>query len=72
MPGRGPTSESPTPPELGDYLGGIEFAVSRDDLIAHVAGAGAPEDVRQTIDALEAQDFDSLSALYEAVAGLSR
>ncbi len=72
MPDRGATSACPTPPELGVYLNGVEFPVGRDELISHVQDAGAPQDVRQTLEALEPGDFESKDALERAVAGLSR
>lgn len=72
MPERGPTSACPTPPELGRFLQGVEFPVGRDELLAHVQAEGAPVDVRQTLEALELQDFESREALQKAVDALSR
>jgi hypothetical protein len=65
-------SACPTPPELGDFLGGVEYPASRDELIAHVEGAGAPVDVRQVLEALEPQLFESAGSVERAVQGLSR
>jgi hypothetical protein len=72
MPERGETSECPTPPDLGRYLQAVEFPVGRDELLEYVEAAGAPEDVRQALEALEPQDFESVEAVQRAVEALSR
>lgn len=66
------SSDSPTPADLPQYLGGVDYPASRDELIEHAERSGAPEDVRETLEALEQQDFDSPAAVAEAVAQLSR
>lgn len=72
MPERGESSECPTPPDLRRYLHAVEFPVGRDELLEHVESAGAPEDVRQALEALEPQDFESVEAVQRAVEALSR
>lgn len=71
MPGRPEQSECPTPPDLGSFLAQMDFPVSKADLVAAAEREGS-EGVRQTLEALEPDTFDSPEALQAAVAQLSR
>lgn len=72
MPDRGETSPCPTPPELGDFLRGVEFPIGRDELLEQVEGTDAPQGVRQALEALEPQDFETPAEVQQAVDALSR
>lgn len=65
-------SECPSPAGLQDYLGGVDYPVSKEALVDHAERDGAPEDVRQTLEALDPADFDSPAAVRKAVEDLSR
>lgn len=69
---RGGTSDCPVPAGLERYLGGVDYPVSKEALLEHAEQEGAPEDVRQTLEALEPADFDSPAAVSKAVSDLSR
>lgn len=65
-------SPAPSPPDLGLYVAGADFPLSKTELLELAEERGAPEDVRQTLEALEPGDFASHAALDEAVRALSR
>ena len=71
MPGRPEQSECPTPPDLAGFLARVEFPASRSDLVALATGEGS-QSVRQTLEALEPEIFDSPAAVEAAVTQLSR
>ena len=66
------SSDAPTPPDLSAYLDGVTYPVSREDLVEHAERSGAPEDVRETLEALEQVEFESPAAVTKAVGELSR
>lgn len=53
------------------FLGTVEFPASREDLVSLADVRGAPEPVRDVLDALAPTDFESARAVREAVAELS-
>lgn len=65
-------SSCPTPPDLTDHLGKLEFPISKRELVERAEERDAPQDVRQALEALEPADFASRGELEEAVRSLSR
>ena len=54
------------PVQLQKYLGGIDYPVSKDDLLRHAEQNGADEEVRQTLQDLPADRFNSPNDVSEA------
>jgi hypothetical protein len=52
-------SDNPNPIELQRYLKGVDYPASRQDLIQWAEQEGAPEDLRSTLERLDADRFDS-------------
>lgn len=65
-------SASVPPTELQKYLRGVDYPASKETLVERAQEEGAPEPVRQTLEALPPQDFDSPAAVSKAVGELSR
>lgn len=68
----GERSPCPTAPALMAHIGAVDFPISKDDLLARADERGVPEEVRQTLEALEPVVFASGAELDEAVDALSR
>ena len=50
------------------YLSGVDYPVSKDDLIATAKEQGAPDDVIDALQALEGDSFDAPTAVSKGVA----
>ncbi|MDX2376741.1 DUF2795 domain-containing protein [Microbacterium sp. LRZ72] len=62
-------AENPTPIELQKYLGGVDYPVSRDDLLTTARDNGAPDDMLQALEQSGQDSFDSPTAVSSAVSG---
>lgn len=58
---------SNTPIEVQKYLGGVSYPASKDDLVRCAEQHDAPEDLRETLAGLPADQFDSPAAVSKAV-----
>ena len=62
-------AEKPTPIELQKYLGGVDYPVSKDDLVSTARDNGAPDDVVSALESSNEDSFDSPTAVSKAVSG---
>lgn len=62
-------AENPTPIELQKYLGGVDYPISKDDLVATARENGAPDDVLSALESSGESSFDSPTAVSHAVSG---
>lgn len=62
-------ADNPTPIELQKYLGGVDYPVSKDDLVATARDNGAPDDVVSALEGSNENSFDSPTAVSKAVSG---
>lgn len=60
-------SETPNPIQIQKYLSGIDYPVSKDDLVANAQEQGAPDDVLDTLRNLPGDSFDAPTAVSHAV-----
>jgi hypothetical protein len=56
--------------DLELYLGGLEYPVSRDELINHVRGQNAPEVIMLTLAQLPEMDFSSAADISMGLADI--
>jgi hypothetical protein len=54
------------PIQLQKFLGGIDYPVSKDELVEHAQGNGADDDVLETLRNLPADEFNSPNDVSEA------
>jgi hypothetical protein len=52
-------ADTPNPIQMQKYLSGVDYPVSKDDLIATAKDQGAPDDVISALEALEGDSFDA-------------
>ncbi|MBJ2122087.1 DUF2795 domain-containing protein [Arthrobacter sp. MSA 4-2] len=50
---------NPSPIDIQKALGGIDYPVSKDDLVKHAEGSGAGDEVMQTLRGLPDREYDS-------------
>jgi hypothetical protein len=62
-------ADAPNPIQMQKYLSGIDYPVSKDDLIATAKDQGAPDDVIEALQGLEGDSFDAPTAVSKGVAG---
>jgi hypothetical protein len=62
-------ADNPTPIELQKYLKGVEYPISKDDLVAAAQGNGAPEELVDALSGASADSFDSPTDVSSAVSG---
>lgn len=62
-------AEKPTPIELQKYLAGVDYPVSKEDLLSVARDNGAPQDVVDALESSDADSFDSPTAVSSAVSG---
>jgi hypothetical protein len=60
-------NSNPTPIELQKYLGGVDYPISKDDLLATAEGNGAPDDLLEALRGAGKDSFDSPVQVSEAV-----
>lgn len=58
------------PVQIQQYLGGVDYPCSKDDLVEHAREAGADEDVIDIIEGLPMDRFNSPNDVSEAISGL--
>ena len=58
------------PIQLQKYLGGLDYPVSKEDLVRRAQENGADNEVLQTLRSLPADDFNSPNDVSEAVGHL--
>jgi hypothetical protein len=61
-------AERPTPIELQKYLGGVDYPVSKDDLVDTARRNGAPDDIVQALQRAPGDSFDDPPSVSKAVA----
>jgi hypothetical protein len=52
-------SDTPNPIQIQKYLSGIDYPVSKDDLVSSAKDQGAPDDVIEALQGLEGDSFDA-------------
>ncbi|GAB2985119.1 DUF2795 domain-containing protein [Frigoribacterium salinisoli] len=62
-------ADTPNPIQIQKYLSGLDYPVSKDDLVANAKDQGAPDDV---LDALQGLEGDSFDAPTDVSKGLSQ
>ncbi|WP_261165086.1 DUF2795 domain-containing protein [Microbacterium sp. Marseille-Q6965] len=62
-------ADNPTPIELQKYLGGVDYPVSKEDLVARARDNGAPDDLVSALESAGQDSFDSPTDVSSAVAG---
>jgi hypothetical protein len=62
-------AENPTPIELQKYLGGVDYPVSKENLVATARDNGAPEDLVSALENAGPDSFDSPTDVSSAVSG---
>ena len=62
-------AENTTPIELQKYLGGVDYPVSKDDLVDTARNNGAPDDVVSALEGADADSFDSPTDVSSALSG---
>jgi len=61
-------ADTPNPIQMQKYLSGVDYPVSKDDLVAAATEQGAPDDVLDALRALEGDSFDAPTAVSKGVA----
>ncbi|MBD8660822.1 hypothetical protein ABID92_002096 [Frigoribacterium sp. PvP120] len=61
-------ADTPNPIQMQKYLSGVDYPVSKDDLVATAKEQGAPDDVIDALQALEGDSFDAPTAVSKGVA----
>ncbi|SMQ73728.1 DUF2795 domain-containing protein [Agreia sp. VKM Ac-1783] len=62
-------AEKPTPIELQKYLSGVDYPVSKADLLQTARDQGAPDDVLSALNGVDQDEFDGPTAVSSAVSG---
>ena len=62
-------SDKPNPIQIQKFLGGIDYPASKEDLVSKAESAGADDAVLDALRGLPDREFDSPTAVSEAVAG---
>ncbi|WP_336660715.1 DUF2795 domain-containing protein [Leucobacter sp. USHLN153] len=62
-------SEPQNPIEVQRHLGGVDYPASRDDLVETARNNGAGDDVVSALEALPDREYDSPTAVSEAISG---
>ncbi|GGH45585.1 DUF2795 domain-containing protein [Microbacterium album] len=62
-------ADNPTPIELQKYLGGVDYPVSKQDLLDNARANGAPDDLVSALESSGEDEFDSPTAVSRAVSG---
>jgi len=62
-------AEKPTPIELQKYLSGVDYPVSKDELVETARGNGAPDDVVDALSRADQDEFDAPTAVSRALSG---
>lgn len=62
-------SETPNPIQMQKYLGGVDYPISRDDLVETAKSNGAGDDILDALKNAGADTFDSPTAVSSAVSG---
>lgn len=52
-------SDTPNPIQIQKYLSGIDYPVSKDDLVENAKKQGAPDDVVEALQKLDGDSFDT-------------
>ncbi|GAA4267775.1 DUF2795 domain-containing protein [Frondihabitans peucedani] len=52
-------SDTPNPIQIQKYLSGIDYPVSKDDLVENAKKQGAPDDVVEALQKLDGDSFDA-------------
>jgi len=60
-------ADKPTPIELQKYLSGVDYPVSKEQLISTARDQGAPDDVIRALESVEADEFDAPTAVSSAL-----
>lgn len=55
------------PVQLQKYLGGIDYPVSKDELVRHAKEKGADQEAQKTLESLPMDRFNSPNDVSEAV-----
>lgn len=59
------------PAQIKQYLEGVDYPCSKDDLVEHARDEGADEDVIDIIEGLPVDRFNSPSDVSEAIGGIN-
>ena len=62
-------SDNPTPIKVQNYLAGVDYPVSRDELVRTARQNGAPDDLVGALENAGRDSFDSPTDVSQAVAG---
>jgi hypothetical protein len=57
---------APNPIQLQKYLGGVDYPISKQDLIQHARAKGADDEVIRTLERLPLDEFNSPNDVSEA------
>jgi hypothetical protein len=57
---------APNPIQLQKYLGGVDYPISKQDLIQHARAKGADDEVIRTLERLPFDEFNSPNDVSEA------
>ena len=60
-------ADRPTAIELQKYLGGVDYPVSKDDLVATARSNGAPDDIVEALQRADGDSFDDPPSVSKAV-----
>ncbi|KQR23839.1 hypothetical protein ASF79_00830 [Agreia sp. Leaf335] len=61
--------EKPTPIELQKYLSGVDYPISKNDLLDTARNQGAPDHVVEALESVDQDEFDGPTAVSSAVSG---
>lgn len=59
-----------SPAQIQQYLGGVDYPCSKEDLIDHAREEGAEDDVIDMIEGLPMDRFNSPNDVSEAISGM--
>lgn len=59
-----------SPAQIQQYLGGVDYPSSKEDLIEHAREEGAEDDVIDMIEGLPMDRFNSPNDVSEAISGM--
>jgi hypothetical protein len=57
---------APNPIQLQKYLGGVDYPISKQDLVQHARDKGADDEVIRTLERLPLDEFNSPNDVSEA------
>jgi hypothetical protein len=62
---------APNPIQLQKYLGGVDYPISKQDLVRHARDNGADDEVIRTLERLPFDEFNSPNDVSEAFGKIS-